>query len=187
MCTMMYKLTHETYSYFGFSEKVAKVEQISDRTSYAAISGPLGKVKNLLMFTNALVINKARWMAADEEKKNAIIAFVQYFQNTSLPYNIAMGADLEPPQVRYLLQATEEFYNMTDNIIYQDLFWSLSRAVAVPSLTSYQKYEMREVLTRLCVKISPNEKYKLKEQQVSSLYNFCKFTFRTCEYNMLEG
>ena len=60
------QLTHETYSYFGFSEKVAKVEQGSDRTSYAAISGPLGKVKNLLMFTDALVINKARWMAADE-------------------------------------------------------------------------------------------------------------------------
>ena len=88
--------THETYSYFGFSEKVAKTEQISDLTSYAAISGPLGEVNNLLMFTDALVINKARWMAADEEKKNAIIAFVQYFLSTSLHYNIAMGADLEP-------------------------------------------------------------------------------------------
>ena len=121
------------------------------------ISGPLGEVNNLLMFTDALVINKARWMAADEEKKKAIIAFVQYFLSTSLRYDIAMGADLKPHRVRYLLQATEEFYCITDNIIYQDLFWSLSRAVAVLSLTLYQKYEMREVLTRLCVKISPNE------------------------------
>ena len=135
--------TYARYLYFGFSEKVAKVEQGSDCTSYAAISGPLGEVNNLLMFTDALVINKARWMAADEEKKNTIIAFVQYFQNTLLRHNIAMGADLEPPRVRYLLQATEELYHTTDNIIYQDLFWSLSRAVAAPSLTSYQKKKMR--------------------------------------------
>ena len=97
-------------------------------------------------------------MAADEEKKNAIIAFVQYFLSTSLRYKIAMGADLQPPRVRYLLQATEEFYGMTDNIIYQDLFWSLIRAVAAPSLSGYQKEKMEEVLTNLCVNIAPNEK-----------------------------
>ena len=145
---------YATYFYFGFSEKLAQIEQDSDRISYAAISGPLGEVNYLLQFTDALVINRARWMAADEEKRNAITAFVQYFLSNSLRQQIAMGADLKPPRARYLLQATKTFYQMTDNIIYQDLFWSLSRAVAAPSLTSYQKKEMEQVLTRLCVNIS---------------------------------
>ena len=144
----------KTYFYFGFSERVARIERDSTRTSYAAISGPLGNANYLLQFTDALVINKARWPAAGEAKRNAIIAFVNYFLSNSLRKSIAMGDDLHPPRVRYLLQATETFYETTTNVIYQDIFWSLKTAVASPSLTSSQQEKMLEVLTNQCVKIS---------------------------------
>ena len=102
-------------------------------------------------------------MAADEEKRNAITAFVQYFLSNSFRQLIAMGADLKPPRARYLLQATKTFYQMTNNTIYQDLFWSLRRAVAVPSLTSCQKKEMEQVLTRLFViKLKVIQQWKIQ-------------------------
>ena len=144
----------ETFFYFGFSEKLAAIKKKSPlHQPYAAISGPLGIQNNLLQFTDALVINKARWMAADEEKRNAINSFVRYFLSNSLRHAIAMGHDLHPPQVRYLLQATETFYRNTDDVIYNDIFWSLERAVAAPSLTDHQREKMEHILTDSCVMI----------------------------------
>nr|AEA86515.1 spherulin [Astrosclera willeyana] len=156
----------ETAFYFGFSEKVAQVERDSDRNSYAAISGPLGEINNLLQFTDALVINKARWNAANDEKRNAIIDFVNYFLNNNLREDIAMGVDLNPPQVRYLLQSTETFYQNTTDLIYQDLFWSLQRAVAAPSLTSYQKVTMEANLESLCIKFPQSKKMRKFKQEL---------------------
>ena len=149
----------ETFFYFGFSEELAAIKKKSPlHQAYAAISGPLGIQNNLLQFTDALVINKARWMAADKEKQNAINSFVKYFLSNSLRHDIAMGRDLHPPQVRYLLQATETFYRNTDDVIYNDIFWSLERAVAAPSLTDHQKEKMEHVLTDSCVMITESKK-----------------------------
>ena len=157
---------YKTYFYFGFSERVAQIERDSHRKSYAAISGPLGNASYLLQFTDALVINKARWIAADDEKRNGIIAFVDYFLSNTLRKKIAMGEDLRPPQIRYLLQATETFYQETDNEIYEDLFWSLNRAVAAPSLSESQKKKMQDVLTNRCVDIPARkaDRGKVKEE-----------------------
>ena len=60
----------KTVFYFGFSEGVAQVPQ--GASPYAAISVPLGQENILLQYTDALVINKARWETANEDKKNAI-------------------------------------------------------------------------------------------------------------------
>ena len=156
----------ETAFYFGFSEKLAQIKRDSDRASYAAISGPMGEQNNLLQFTDALVINKARWNAANDEKRNAIIAFVNYFLNNRLRENIAMGVDLNPPRVRYLLQSTKTFYQSTNDIIYQDLFWSLERAVAAPSLTSSQKAFMQANLESLCIKFLQSKKMRKSKQEL---------------------
>ena len=142
---------HKTYMYFGFSEKVARIEKESQRSATVAISGPLGQQNILLQFTDALVINKARWNAASEEKRNAIIDFTQYFMSNTLRTKISMGEDLTPPRERYLLPATETFYEGTNNVLYQDLFWSLKRAVAAPSVSSAQRLAMQDTLAKMCV------------------------------------
>ena len=156
----------ETAFYFGFSENLALIERDLDRDSYAAISGPLGNMNNLLQFTDALVINKARWNAANEEKRNAITAFVNYFLSNSLRQKIAMGDDLNPTRVRYLLQSTKTFYQSTNDTIYQDLFWSLERAVAAPSLTGLQKKTMEANLEALCIKFLQSKKMRQSKQEL---------------------
>ena len=137
--------------YFGFSEKLAQIEKDGDRDSYAVISGPLGQQNLLLQFTDALVINKARWNAASEEKRNAIVEFVQYFMSNSLRTKIAMGIDLSPPHIRYLLQATATFYEETNVALYSDIYWFLQEAVAAPYLPTHQKSAMQDTLTKACV------------------------------------
>ena len=65
----VYPDVENDYMFFGFSEKVAQIERDSSRMSLSALSGPLGSQNLLLQFTDALVINKARWNAASEDKK----------------------------------------------------------------------------------------------------------------------
>ena len=146
-----YVENYKTYIYFGFSEKVAQIERDSPRRSTVAISGPLGQKNIFLQFTDALVINKALWNAASEEKRNAIIDFTQYYINNTLRTKIAMGEDMTPHRVRYLLQATETFYEETNNDLYLDIFWFLKRAVAAPSLSSDQRSAMENTLTKSCM------------------------------------
>ena len=70
----------ETMFYFGFSEKLAIIKQLNPSiVPYAAISGPLGETNYLLQFTDALVISKKSWTNANEDKKNAIKEFMNYF------------------------------------------------------------------------------------------------------------
>ena len=142
---------YKTYMYFGFSEKLAQIEKDGDQDSYAVISGPLGQQNLLLQFTDALVINKARWNAASEGKRNAIVEFVLYFMSNSVRTKIAMGTDLSPPRIRYLLQATATFSEETNVALYSDIYWSLLEAVAVPSLTTHQRSAMQDTLTKACV------------------------------------
>ena len=156
----------ETAFYFGFSEQAAQIERGSKPPFYAAISGPLGQDNYLLQFTDALVINKARWNVATEKKRNAIIDFVKYFLSNDLRTEIAMGHDIEPPRVPYLLPATKTFYESTTDSIYKDLFWSLERAVAAPSLSDEEKSAMQENLQTLCIKPALSEKTGESKQEL---------------------
>ena len=157
----------ETAFYFGFSERAAQIERGSKPPFYAAISGPLGGKGNyLLQFTDGLVINKARWNAATEKKRNAIIDFVKYFLSNELRTDIAMGHDIKPPQVRYLLPPTKTFYESTNDSIYKDLFWSLETAVAAPSLSNTEKSDMEEMLQTLCIKPALSEKTGESKQEL---------------------
>ena len=160
----------KTLFFLGVSELLAQIERQSDRKPYAIISGPLGMSNNLLLFTDALVVNKARWNTADAEKRMAIKAFVKYFLSNTLRTNIAMGVDLDPPQVRYLLQATKTFYENTEDKLYQDVLWHLTTAVAAPPLTKEQLEIMKDVLRDLCI-IIPQGKNS------SNLYPFSEFNY----------
>lgn len=153
---------NETAFFFGFSEKVAPLTTesvVSNIAPYAAVSGPLGESNHLLQFTDALVVNKAQWEAVDEDRRNLIRAFINYFLEIDLRYKIAMGEDLDPQTNRYLLQAREGFYLLDDvasDDVYQDLYWSLQTAGAAPSLSDSERAIMQKVLSEKCIKLPAN-------------------------------
>lgn len=150
----------ETSIYFGFLEKVGLIERDSERRATAAISWPLGPHNSPLQFTNALVINKARWNVASDEKKKTIGQFIGYFLSDSLRYDIAMGEDLDKPHPRYSLPATTTFYEQTKNEIYTQLFSTLVNAMPAPRLSSSDRHHIQQVLVDKCVQITPNKMMK---------------------------
>ena len=148
---------YKTYLYFGYFENLAEVEHESEREPLSVIPVSIGETNHLLMFTDALVINKARWTASDEEKQRAIVDFVEYFTGDDLRERIMMGADLNPPRPRYLLQASESVYENTDNRVLREICPSLRQSVAAPSLTTAQNIHIHHILTTACFNISRSQ------------------------------
>jgi len=107
---------NKTLFYFGYSEKLSEVIQNSEgqKNSFEIISSPLGEESYLLQFTDALVISKARWEAADEQKKSDIRDFIRFFTSTKFRYDFVMGKDLNPQRIRFLFPPNEDFYTTTD-------------------------------------------------------------------------
>ena len=141
---------------FGFSELTAQVQQDAHVVPYAAISWPLGKEDPgaMLQFTDALVVNKKLWQNATTVKKAAIRAFIDYFTGLPLRTNNALGQDLKPQRDRYLLQANKNFYKLVSHIpLYADIYWELTRAVALPALTEVDRKVMQNVLEEKCIKM----------------------------------
>eukprot|EP00800_Vazella_pourtalesii_P021734 TRINITY_DN81_c1_g1_i3.p1 TRINITY_DN81_c1_g1~~TRINITY_DN81_c1_g1_i3.p1 ORF type:complete len:437 (-),score=36.43 TRINITY_DN81_c1_g1_i3:1441-2751(-) len=156
----------KTAFFFGFSEKSTLVPA-DVAVAYSALSGPLGPNNYLLQFTDALVINKARWNVADNVRKRAVKDFINYFVGLQLRNSIATGQDLTPPRYRYLLQARTDFYTQADmvaDLIYSDIFWSLKTAVAAPSLNDTQRETMQGVLSSKCT----NRELQEEEAEVNS-------------------
>lgn len=146
-----------TMFYFGFSEKLGEINQLTTRGAEVALSGPFGHENNLLMFTDGLVISKKSWDSA-ENKKTAIRNFVSYFAKEELRENITLGRDLEPNQKRYLLQANTAVYSCSELIrdkIYRDLFKSVSTAVPLPYISGADRKQMQAKLTKHCMKLHP--------------------------------
>lgn len=141
----------KTVFFFGFSEKTAIADAYA--LPYRAISWPFSEAKNyLLQFTDALVVNKEKWLAANEDKRNAIREFIMYFTGLELRHKIGLGEDLNPKRNRYLLQAIEGFYALVpENPIYSDIYEELQRAVAAPSISSDDRMLLQGVLERKCL------------------------------------
>lgn len=147
-----------TMFYYGFSEGLGKIKQITDRKPEVALSGPFGDENNLLMFTDGLVVSKTSWDAASEEKKTAIKKFLSYFVSKELRKKITLGQDLNTPQKRYLLQANKAVYTseeLTDDKIYQDILPSLQNAVPMPYINYTERKRMQQVLTEQCIQLPP--------------------------------
>lgn len=143
--------------YFGYSEKLAIIQQIPDKVGQHAISGPLGSTNILLMFTDSLVISKESWNNADSDKKNDILDFVSYYTSLTLRENITLGVDLTPTQKRYLLQANVFVYSdsqLQNDYIYQELYSSLLTGVPIPYMTDRDRETVEDVLETKCVQLS---------------------------------
>lgn len=147
----------KTMHFFGYSEKIGEVKKLAKVSPYAAISWPLGDSTHMLQFTDALVVSKKLWSSAGEDKKNAIREFIKFFTGFNLRRKIALGEDLDPPQNRYLLQATEEFYTKVshDHPLYSEFYSELQTAVAAPVLSDAEKKNMQQILQTKCVYIPP--------------------------------
>lgn len=142
----------KTVFYFGFSEKVALTD--SSTVPYTAISWPFAESTNhMLQFTDALVVNKKKWLAANEDKRNAIREFIIYFTGLDLRRKIAFGEDLVPKRNRYLLQAIESFYidaGVTDEI-YHDIYEELKKSVVAPAISSDDRKLIQKALEANCL------------------------------------
>ena len=67
--------------FYGFSEILGKILDASNGSlkAFGALSPTMGKDKFVLVFTDAVVINRARFEQASLEKKKLIQEFVQFF------------------------------------------------------------------------------------------------------------
>ena len=142
-----------TLTFFGFSEVSAEIRRDTDAIPYGLTSWPFSDDINsyMLQFTDALVVSKRAWEEG-EEKQNAIKQFIAYYTGPDLRRKIALGWDLEPPQNRYLLQATAGFYaSVPQEVMYTSAYENLKRSVAAPSLSDDDKATMQEELEKALV------------------------------------
>lgn len=139
----------KTLTFFGFSEKTAMIQKEVGVVPYGLTSWPFNRNGDsyMLQFTDALVVSRKAWEAANEEKQNAIRAFINYFTAADLRRRIALGEDLNPVRNRYLLQAIREFYaSEADDPVYSSAYNNLVWSVAAPSLSDEEKAAMQQVL-----------------------------------------
>ena len=71
--------------YYGFSEILGKILVAANGSlkAFGAITPTLGSKNLVLVFTDGIVINKARYNKATEEKKEMIQQFVQFYTSES--------------------------------------------------------------------------------------------------------
>ena len=117
---------------------------------YDIIAPPLGPNNNFLMYTDALVINKALQTTTTLQD---IDDFINFYSRLNTRLSIAFGDDLPAPHPpRYLMQARNDFYttqNVTNDSIYSLLNGTLQYAVAAPNHgLYYNRHEMAQQITQ---------------------------------------
>lgn len=112
---------------------------------YSIIAPPLGPENNFIMFTDALVINKALLTNASTTILQDINTFMNFYSRLTTRLSIAFGSDLpEPHPPRYLMQARADFYTtqqVKDDEIYSQLTTTLQYAVAAPNNEFWDKQD----------------------------------------------
>ena len=95
---------------------------------------PLGANANLLMYTDAIVINKKSFSG---KRKKAIIKFMKFYTSLSFRNKFAAGADLrEPHPPRYVMISRKDFYTEgfgASDKNYKNLHPKLQSSVAAPN------------------------------------------------------
>ena len=143
--------TRRTMFLFNFLESSTLAKQTVSGHPSLVMSWPLGPYNYMIQFTDAIVVSKKSWERASEDKKNAIRDFLRYFTGTNLRLKIAFGEDLNPPQNRYLLQATHSFYKSTDDPIYQESYHQIKKSVVSPLLTANKRKKIHYILETKCI------------------------------------
>jgi hypothetical protein len=156
---------------FSFSEKLAEVlKKCSDnsRKPQALASVSLGDDNYMLQFTDGLVVSRERWMAHEEDERDAIKQFVRMFASLRFRYKLAYGVDLNKRQVRYLLIPNKAFYEAPSpaafDTIYMNARMFLEEAVPAPALKD--KSKIQKLLESECLQSStPNKKRALPKRK----------------------
>ena len=135
----------ETITGYSYSEYIGEYLQYTlnncmDVVVYDIIAPPLGPKNKFLMYTDALVINKAL-SSSKPSSQYDIETFMKFYSRLTTRLSIAFGDDLpEPHPARYLMQARKDFYVselVQSNVIYSKLKETLEYAVAAPNHEFY--------------------------------------------------
>lgn len=96
----------------------------------------------MLQFTDGVVVSKERWMAHEEDKRDAIKQFVKMFTSSTFRYRLAYGVDLKKLQVRYLLIPNKEFYAAPSPAAFNPIYMNAQKeAVPAPALKNKSKVQ----------------------------------------------
>ena len=157
----------ETITGYGYSELSGSFLQYAmnkgiDINVYDVIAPPLGPANNFLMYTDAMVINKA---LVNTDSQEDVDSFINFYSKLTTRLSIAFGDDLpmqHPP--RYLMQARMDFYNaprVTDDMIYNILRATPQYAVAAPNngLYNNRKNMKDEIQLALDLEVDPPRSY----------------------------
>ena len=149
----------QTITGYSFSEYIGAYLQhainnhISDFHVYSIIAPPLGPENNFLMYTDALVVNKALLTTTTTTVQEDIDAFMKFYSRLSTRLSIAFGDDLPMPHPpRYLMQARMDFYTARQveaDAIYSKLSTTLQYAIPAPNHGFYNnRQEMAQQITQ---------------------------------------
>ena len=137
----------QTITGYSFSEYIGEYLQYASNNCmevnvYDIIAPPLGPKNNFLMYTDALVVNKALASSEPTSQKD-VETFITFYSKLTTRLSIAFGYDLpEPHPARYLMQARSDFYAtelVLADPIYSKLKESLKYAVAAPNHKFYKR------------------------------------------------
>ena len=69
-----------------------------------------------------------------------------YYLGARIREDLVLGHDINPPQIRYLLPSTVEFYQNTDNIVYTEIYDMVKSGVSSPSMNAETRELMEKIL-----------------------------------------
>ena len=145
----------ETITGYSYSEMIGAYLQHAINNDinidvYSIIAPPLGAENNFLMYTDAMVINRA--LVTTPAVQEDVDAFINFYSRLTTRLSIAFGDDLPVPHPpRYLMQARLDFYTaqqVTADAIYSKLNKTLQYAVTAPNNRVYNnKKRMSDQIT----------------------------------------
>lgn len=139
----------ETGYFYGFFETqsiIYKKANYQNLTVLGVVAPPFGKRSHLLVYTDALVLNKAKFKQANDKYKAAVMKFAKFFSGNQMRKQLVLGKDLQPVRNRYLLPPVKEFFETNKNTFYKQYFKIMRNGFPSPSLSEATRRRMQAVL-----------------------------------------
>ena len=124
---------------YVYSEILAKLLRCKHKPNsvLSIISPPLSEYNHLLTYTDAVVVNKSRFVG---QRSELILKFIKFYTSLKFRTKYAMGDDLKAQGIiypRYALPAHKEFFAKTDDPYYRMFNSALQYSVASPNHGMY--------------------------------------------------
>jgi thiamine pyridinylase len=136
-----------TYSE-NMGETITKAaRQMKPKRPLGIASPPLDHSNNLLTYTDAVVVNKAKY--ADHRKTELINYFLDFYTSLEFRFSYAFGGDLDQPVCpRYVLPARRDFFTV-DKVTKDEYYMQFHKAlqchsVSAPNNGIYVKRKVRQ-------------------------------------------